>query len=181
MLLRENKEAFDDEVVISYTYCMKKRLILPLFFVYFSSHAMYEYRMSLLNGHDRIVYAIEHGGMAALCRELEFIGNKHGESIDVTILINQLVACMHDRWNTSRRLMPVAACFGGGAPLLDYSCGVTTCMTSVFLFTLSKEYEWQSNFDERIAVLLCTAPGLTFDRTRLTHQAREFVLLIEQK
>jgi hypothetical protein len=181
VLLRENKEAFDGGAVIFYTYCMKKRLILALFFVYFLSYAMHEHCMPLLSDHDRIVYAIESGSFACLRRELEVISNKHEEALDVTVLVNQLVACMHDRWNTSRRLAPVAVCLGGGVPLLDYSCGVAACLTSVFLCALSKDCELRSDFYERSIELLCTARGVTFDRIRLTSQAREFVLLIEQR
>lgn len=142
---------------------------------------MYEYGMPPLSDHDRIIYAIESGSVACLCRELEIIRDKHREAIDVTVLVNQLVACIHDRWNTSRRLAPIAVCLGGGAPLLEYSSGMPTCLLSVCLFALSKDCEWQSDFYERITVLICTAQGVTFDRIRLTPQAREFVLLIEQK
>lgn len=160
---------------------MGKKFIFTLFFVYLPLCAMDEYRVSVENDLACITYAIERGGLDGLREELQLVNDRRGRGSDVTVLINQLVACIYDRWYASRRLLPVAICLGGAAPLLGCYCGMSTCLTSGFLFVLSKDYELRSSHYEKMALLLCTAQGVTFDRVRLTPQAREFVAWVEQK
>lgn len=160
---------------------MRKKLILVLFFISLPLYAMHEHRGAIVSDFDRIASAIECGGLPGLRAELKAVQDERGTALDVTELVNRAVGCIYDRWYASRRLLPVALCLGGGVPLLDFSCGVGACLMSGCCFALSKDYEQQSAFFEKITLLLCTAQGVTFDHIRLTPQAREFVLLIEQK